>query len=207
MIMKDDLFGLGNAQFYGIAGCGTTDAAIRKAREDGMEIKSFDFTTFWRAKELTGGDRSVIFSCQQGVELGILEKIAQVAESGSPLIVNSLQKVRGAAIKKCKIIGVNLTPHVCQPGITDIAQLERIVKDYDMEVRTVSYYLSNYRDIDELKEVLEIIRTSEVLSEAKIIDLGENDFGREEAEAYLEVLKDFRERHGDHFEYRFGIHI
>lgn len=198
---------LGRVRLYGIAHDGTTDEAIQKAREKGMEIKTFDFFTFWRAKEVVNGDRSVVFSCSQGVELGILEKIAQVAESGSPLIVNSLQKVRGAAIKKCRIIGVNISLCLTEPGITAIDQLEDIVRDYGMEVRTVSYYLSAHRDIDELKEVLETIRVSDVLSEATIIDLGEYDFEEEEAKAYMEVLKDFRERHGDHFEYRFGVHI
>lgn len=198
---------LGRVRLYGIADDGTTDEAILKARAEGKEIKTFDFFTFWRAKRLVNGDRSVVFSCRQGVELGILEKIAQVAESGSPLIVNSLQKVRGAAIKKCKIIGVNISLCLTEPGITAIDQLEDIVRDYGMEVRTVSYYLSAHRDIDELKEVLETIRVSDVLSEATIIDLGEYDFEDREAEAYMEVLKDFRERHGDHFEYRFGVHI
>ena len=198
---------LGRIRLYGIADDGTTDEAILKARAEGKEIKTFDFFTFWRAKRLVNADRSVVFSCRQGVELGILEKIAQVAESGSPLIVNSLQKVRGAAIKKCKIIGVNISLCLTEPGITAIDQLEDIVRDYGMEVRTVSYYLSAHRDIDELKEVLDTIRVSDVLSEAIIIDLGEYDFEDREAEAYMEVLKDFRERHGDHFEYRFGVHI
>ena len=76
-----------------------------------------------------------------------------------------------------------------------------------MVVRTVSYNLNWHRDIEELKMVLENIRVSNVLSEATIIDLGEYDFEDREAEAYMEVLKDFRERHGDHFEYRFGVHI
>ena len=198
---------LGRVRLYGIADDETTNEAILKARKEGMEIKTFDFFTFWRAKDVVNGDRSVVFSCRQGVELGILEKIAQVAESGSPLIVNSLQKLRGAAIKKCKIIGVNINLCMTEPGITAINQLEDIVRDYGMEVRTVSYYLSAHRDIDELKEVLETIRVSKVLSKATIIDLGKYDFEEEEAKAYMQVLKDFRERHGDHFEYRFGVHI
>lgn len=198
---------LGRIRLYGIADDETTDDAILKARAEGKEIKTFDFFTFWRAKMLVNGDRSVVFSCRQSVELGILEKIAQVAESGSPLIVNSLQKLRGAAIKKCKIIGVNISLCLTEPGITAIDQLEDIVRDYGMEVRTVSYNLSAHRDIDELKEVLETIRVSDVLSEATIIDLGKYDFEEEEVKAYMEVLKEFRERHGDHFEYRFGVHI
>lgn len=200
--------GLGNVKLYGIIGEETADEAIVKARADGLEIKTFDFFTFWRAKALVQEERSVVFSCRQAVELGILEKIAQVVESGSPLIVNSLQKLRGAAIKKCKIIGVNITPHLTEPGISAISQLEDIVRDYGMVVRTVSYNFPNHKDIEELKEVLESIRVSEVLSQATIIDLGEYAFETdEEAAAYVEVLKEFRERHGDHFEYRFGTYI
>lgn len=205
---SSELKGLGRVKLYGIAGEETTDEAVREARKQDMEIKTFDFFTFWRVKHLTNEERSVVFSCRQGVELGILEKIAQVAESGSPLIVNSLQKVRGAAIKKCKIIGVNITPHMCEPGISAIDQLEEIVRDYGMVVRTVSYNLNWHRDIEELNMVLESIRVSSVLSEATIIDLGEYKFeSDEEAMEYMAVLEEFRKSHGDHFEYRFGVRI
>lgn len=205
---SSELNGLGRVKLYGIAGDDTTDEAVVEARRKGMEIKTFDFFTFWRVKRITGEERSVVFSCRQGVELGILEKIAQVAESGSPLIVNSLQKLRGAAIKKCKIIGVNITPHVCEPGISAIDQLEYIVRDYEMFVRTVSYNLSWHKNIEELKAVLASIHDSEVLSKATIIDLGEYGFeSDEEAMAYMEVLKTFRKLHGNHFEYRFGVRI
>ena len=190
-LKSSELKGLGRVKLYGIAGEETTDEAVMEARKQDMEIKTFDFFTFWRVKHLTNEERSVVFSCRQGVELGILEKIAQVAESGSPLIVNSLQKVRGAAIKKCKIIGVNITPHLCEPGISAIDQLEEIVRDYE-----------------ELNMVLESIRVSSVLSEATIIDLGEYKFeSDEEAMEYMAVLEEFRKSHGDHFEYRFGVRI
>ena len=77
-----------------------------------------------------------------------------------------------------------------------------------MVVRTVSYNLNWHRDIEELKMVLENIRVSNVLSEATIIDLGEYKFeSNEEAMMYMAVLEEFRERHGDHFEYRFGVRI
>lgn len=208
MINFSELEGLGRVKLYGIAGENTTEEAMMEARRKGWEIKTFDFFTFRRIRELVNEDRSVVFSCRQGADPGILVKIAQVAESGSPLIVNSLQKVRGAAIKKCKIIGVNISPHRYEPGISAITQLEEIVRDYGMVVRTVSYNLYLHRDIEELKTVLESIRTSKVLSEATIIDLGEYDFDSdEEAYLFMEVLKEFRERHGDHFEYRFGVGI
>ena len=208
-MIKNGLFdGLGSVKLYGIIGKETTDEAILQARADGLEIKTYDFFTFWRAQALVQEERSVVFSCRQAVELGIFEKIAQVAESGSPLIVNSLQKLRGAAIRKCKIIGVNITPHLTEPGISAISQLEDVVREYGMVVRTVSYNFPNHKDIEELKKVLNIISDSEVLSNATIIDLGEYAFEtEEEAEVYVEVLKEFRERHGDHFEYRFGTYI
>lgn len=203
-----ELKGLGRVKLYGIAGDDTTDEAVMEARRKGMEIKTFDFLTFWRIKRITNEERSVVFCCSQGVDRGILDKIAQVAESGNPLIVNSLQKLRGAAIRKCKIIGVNITPHVCEPGISAIDQLEDIVRDYEMSVRTVSYNLSWHKNIEELNAVLKSIHNSKVLSKATIIDLGEYGFeSDEEAMAYMEVLKAFRKSHGEHFEYRFGVRI
>ena len=200
--------GIGRVHAYAIVNEQTTTETMTDVIEQGGEVKCFDFATYWRARSIIGGKRSVIFSCREKLEPGIIKKITQVTETGSPIIVNSLQKLRGAAIKKCKIIGVNITPHLTEPGISAISQLEDIVRDYGMVVRTVSYNFPNHKDIEELKEVLESIRVSEVLSQATIIDLGEYAFETdEEAAAYVEVLKEFRERHGDHFEYRFGTYI
>ena len=208
MINFDDILGSRKMKIYGIVGDYTTDAALAKAKEEGMEFKTYDFQNFWYVNEYMGGDRKVIFSCRRGVELGILEQIAQVAESGNPLIVNSLQKLKGAAIKNCKVVGVKITPCLSMPGITSITQLEEIVKNHGMVVRTVSYDLEANPNIDDLNIALEFIRTSDVLSKATIIDLGHYFFEKDEdAMVYMKVLADFIERHGDHFEYRFGKYI
>ena len=202
------LVALGRVKLYGIVDTQTSLKSIEQAREEGMELKTFDFATFWRVKASVTGKRSVVFSCRQKVERGILAKIEQVVETGSPIIVNSIQKLKGAAIKNCKIIGINLSPHVNEPGITLVSQAEEIVEAHGMTVKTVSYCLNKHKNIDDLKKVLEIIKMSPILSKATIIDLGEYNFEDEaEAAPYIEVLKAFRAEHKTNFEYRFGICI
>ena len=147
-----------------------------------------------------------MFSCRQRIERDIIAKLKQVTETGGPTIVNSLQKVR--AVKKAKFIGVNLSPKNNEPGITMIDQLDELVQELGIQIRTVSYCLNKHRDVEDLERIMTAILESPELSKATIIDLGEWDFASdEEAEPYMEVLRWFRSQHNHNFEFRFGVII
>lgn len=199
-----DETGIGRVHAYAIVDDKTTTDTMIEVVEQGGEVKCFDFATYWRARSIIGGKRSVIFSCREKLEPGIIKKITQVTETGSPIIVNSLQKLR--AVKKVKKIGVNLSPHKNEPGITSIAELENMLDSLGHTVRTVSYCLNRHESVDDLKMVLNAIRGSKHLSKATIIDLGEWTFANfEEAAPYMELLREFRDAAKVNFEFRFGV--
>ena len=202
----DCVKGIGTTKVYAIAEPTTTDEALWEARDNKVEVKCFDFDTFWRVREVIEGKKSVVFSCRQRIERDIIAKLKKVTETGGPTIVNSLQKVK--AVRKAKFIGVNITPTANEPGISMIDQLDEIVSELGIQIRTVSYLLDTHRNVDDLKKIMTAILESPELSKATIIDLGEWTFASdEEAEPYMEVLRWFRSQHNHNFEFRFGVII
>lgn len=196
--------GIGRVHAYAIVNEQTSTETMTDVIEQGGEVKCFDFATYWRARSIIGGKRSVIFSCREKLEPGIIKKITQVTETGSPIIVNSLQKLR--AVKKVKKVGVNLSPHKNAPGISNFAELDNMLDSLGYTVRTVSYCLNRHESLDDLKMVLNAIRGSKFLSKATIIDLGEWTFESfEEAAPYMELLREFRDTSKVNFEFRFGV--
>ena len=70
----DCVKGIGTTKVYAIAEPTTTDEALWEARDNKVEVKCFDFDTFWRVREVIEGKKSVVFSCRQRIERDIIER-------------------------------------------------------------------------------------------------------------------------------------
>ena len=195
-------------KWYAIVGPETSTATLEEIRELGMEVKTYDYESFKRAKEVFPGRYSVILSVRDKMTWVRMTNMRRAAALNVPVIVNSLQKVMMLKNYGSRI-GVSVTPVIMSPGISQFDELNQTIKATNLEVRTISYPLCTNKCIEDLKTVLREVKCHDELCKATIFDLGEWAFESiEEAEPYMAILRDFQReaaRNGHNFEYRFGF--